>query len=742
MEEERLLEEDQEFSLEDIMKEFGSQSDEPIPEELLEEMESEEAEKEVEEENAPSVTADTIRIDVVEQAEEQTASVTADTIRMDVTALEQVPAASVTTDTIRLDVDEVASVAADTACLDVEKNSPSVTSDTIRLDVEQLSEQPEEEAAAPAEQPQESADPFAEGWEPEYEQPIAEYVPPRPILMHPRSRLKELKSKLVAGPEKLYYKLMEKGVGKLQAAIFFSILVVVISAIATCMDAFGMVSPNRMKLLAFGQFMAMLIAALLGSNQLLEGFGDLLRKRFTLNTLLIVSFLLCCIDGVICLYELPKATEPRIPCCAAFALQMIMALWSTYQNRTTLMGQMDTMRKATHLNSIVLEPAYYEGNGGLLRSEGEVEDFMDHYRDRSKLDKVLSVYALVAVIVSLLLGITAGVLHGVSMGLQVAAVTILAAVPASIFVTISRPMAILERRLHKLGAVLCGWRGIVGLSQKAVFPLTHEDLCPTGSVKLNGVKFYTDRDSDETIAYCAALCNADGGALAPVFNALLESRNGIRYEVANFNAYGDGGIGGEINAEPVLVGTLPFLQKMGVDVPEGMKVKHAVGISVDGELCGLFAIAYEKVRASNAGLGTLTGYRKLRPILVTDDFMMTDEFIRSKFGANPKRVICPDQQTRMELQSKKPSEESPVLALSTGNGFAPFAYCATGARALKRAATLGVIVHLIGGILGMGIMGVLAVLGAGQLLTPTHLFLYQIVWMVPGLLITEWTRTI
>ena len=721
MEEERLLEEDQEFSLEDIMKEFGGSSDEPIPEEILKEMESEEPAQAQEEENAPSVTTDTIRLDALDQVEEAAPSVTADTIRLDVITPAEEPAPSVTTDTIRMDA------------VQLPKSTVS--------DAEPIEEK--EEVVAPiAEEKQESQEPFADGWEPEYEQPIAEYVPPRPILVHPRSRLKELKSKLVAGPEKLYYKLMERGVGKLQAAMFFSILVLAISVIATCMDAFGMVSANRMKLLAFGQFMAMLVAALLGSNQLLEGFGDLLRKRFSLNTLLIASFLLCSADGIICLKELPKTTDPRIPCCAAFALQMIMSLWSTYQNRNTLMGQMDTMRKATHLNSIVMVPDYYEGNGGLLRSEGQVEDFMDQYNKPSKLDRVLSVYALVTLGVSLVLGVIAGVLHGVSMGVQVAAVTILAAVPASMFVVITRPMSILEHRLHKLGAVLCGWRGVMGFAKKSVFPLTHEDLCPIGSVKLNGVKFYTDRDSDETIAYCAALCRADGGALAPVFDALLDSRNGIHYEVVNFNAYGSGGIGGEINAEPVLVGTLPFLRKMGVEVPEGMKVKHAVGISVDGELCGLFAITYDKVRASNAGLGTLTSYRKLRPILVTDDFMMTDEFIRSKFGANPKKVISPDQQVRAELQGKKPGEENPALALSTGDGFAPFAYCATGARALKRSATLGVIIHMIGGILGMAIMGILAVLGAGELLTPTHLFLYQIVWMVPGLLITEWTRTI
>ena len=44
--------------------------------------------------------------------------------------------------------------------------------------------------------------------------------------------------------------------------------------------------------------------------------------------------------------------------------------------------------------------------------------------------------------------------------------------------------------------------------------------------------------------------------------------------------------------------------------------------------------------------------------------------------------------------------------------------------------------------LGIGVMLTLTLLGALDLLTPANLFLYELVWMVPGLLITEWTRSI
>ena len=125
--------------------------------------------------------------------------------------------------------------------------------DTIRLEnVEELAEkarlaqqekqeQPEVREEAPA------AEPFSDAWQPEYEQPMGEYVPPQPIIFHPRSRLRELKRKLVAGPERRYYEINEIGFGKLQIAIFLSCLVVLLSVASVVLYEMGMVQENRMR---------------------------------------------------------------------------------------------------------------------------------------------------------------------------------------------------------------------------------------------------------------------------------------------------------------------------------------------------------------------------------------------------------------------------------------------------------------------------------------------------------------
>lgn len=685
------MENNQDFDLEDILKEFG---DHP----------------ESEEPSEPAGQMPELRFDDPETEEEPAASAEAEAepaepLESEVSAEE--PVEQPLSDTLDFGPEQT-------------PEAPEVTDEpTIVVD---LSEELPKEDPKPA-----VAEPAFE---------VEEEFIPAPIVFTPRSRLKELKKQLVAGPERRYYELTEMGIGKLQAALLVNVLVVLICAGVTALFALNLVPENRIKLVVFSQVLAMLISALLGSSLMLDSLGDLLKGRFTVNTLLTLTFAACLIDSVFCLKEL------RVPCCAAFSLEMTMAMWARLQKHNTEMAQMDTMRKAVRLHGIVRVENYYEGKDGLLRKEGEVSDFMDTYQKMPAPEVVQSVYAVLSLLVCIGISVFAGMLHGLSMGVQILSTSLLVAVPASFFVSISRPMAILETRLHMVGTVLCGWEGVKDLCGKAVFPISDLDLFPQGSTKLNGVKFYGQRNPDEVVSYTTSVIHAAGGGLVPVFDQLLKSRSGQLYSVHSFRNYGDGGIGGEVEGLPVLVGTMSFLQDMGVEIPEGTMVSQAVYAAVDGELCAVYAISHAKMRSAAAGLVTLCGYRKLKPLKLSGDFMMTESFLRSKFNVKTSRIAFPDRDTCQKLQQHPIDPDEPVLALTTREELVSVAYAITGARTLRQATKLGVIIHLIGGTLGLLIMLVLGYLGSTQLLTPANILLYQLIWAVPGLLVTEWARIV
>lgn len=632
--------------------------------------------------------------------------------------------------------------------------NPAFAEDTIRLDgvakaahteVNSLEETvtftpvnapaEEEEHFTPPTPEAPKVEPFSDDWEPEYEQPIAEYVPPQPIIFRPRSRLQELKRKLVAGPEKRYYQLMEQGTVKLQLAVAANFVVFMLSAAVLFLYTSGVIGAGRVKFVIFSQLLFLLISAALGSYQLLAGLGDLFRGRFSLNSLLVFSLAACITDSVVCLMQL------RVPGCAAFNLSMTMSLWGQLQSRNIEMGQTDTMRKATRLDGVVSVPNYMDGRPGYLMKEGHVEDFMDHYKERSTPETVQSVYAVIALLCAAGIGVAAGMLQGTEQGIQAFSATLLVAVPPSFFIAVTRPMAILERRLHKHGVVLCSWKGVKLLSKRGVFPLRDDDMFPAESVKLNGLKFYGKRSPDDIVSYAAALIEAGGGVLVPLFSGMREARAGFRYEAQDLHIY-EGGIGAVVDGESVLAGSLSFMQNMGVDMPDGARVNQAVYVAVDGALCAVFAVSYGKSKNVAHALTTLCAYRGLTPVMLTRDFMLTESFLHAKFGVNTHRIAFPDHKTKEELLAITPDEVDAVPALTTHEGMLGAAYAVTGSRALRSATNVGVGVHLFGGILGILMMLVLILVHAEYLLTPTNILLYEIVWLVPALLVTEWTRTV
>jgi cation transport ATPase len=609
--------------------------------------------------------------------------------------------------------------------------------DTIRLDqirkaVKSATVTEDTVPFQPVEQAEE--EPYVKTWEPAYEETPEEFAAQQPIIFRPKNRLRELRQKLVDGPERRYYALSEVGTAKLQASIFLHILLLMVALGGVVLYAMNLVGDSRMRLLIFTQLLSMLLSGLLGCYRMMEGIGSIFKGRFTLKSLLAFTFLACCIDGVRCLGSL------QMPGCAVFCLQMLMAQLAEKQSREAEMAMMDTLRKATNLYSVYKVEDYHEGRPGYATGEGQVEDFMEHYAKPSAPEKAVHVFALLTLLAGAAVGVYAAMTYGPDQGIRFGTTVLLAGAPAGVFFSMVRPLAVLEKRLHKLGTVLCGWKGIRQEKKAAFFPLTHEDLFPAGSIKLNGVKYYGSASPDTVVAYTASLIAEDGGCLTDLFLHTMESRGGYKFHVENFRCYENGGIGGELGGESVLVGTLGFMRHMGVEMPQNLRLPHAVCTAIDGTLCGVFALAYNRTKGAAAAMQSLCDHGKLRPILVGNDFVLTESFLKSKFRAKARRVVFPERDVREALAVKELPREGNVIALSVREGLAQKGFAVTGARVLRSAWKAGAIVHIFAGALGVAMIAALAVTGSDWLISPQNLLLYNLLWLIPGWLITEWTR--
>lgn len=550
-----------------------------------------------------------------------------------------------------------------------------------------------------------------------------------------RSKLQLLKSKLIAGPEKRYYDLSEIGVGRLQAAILIQMAITGICfAVAVLLDM-KLVPDNRLRLVIFSQVLAMLVSALIGSELIMDAVGDLFRGKFGINFLLVVTLLACAADAVVCLFTL------KVPCCGAFALEMTFALLGRLYSRITEMSQMDTLRKATRLVGLSKKPDYLGKNPAVLRTEGDLDDFWDTYRKSSTPEKIQNIFGFVALIVSLMIAAMGAVLYGPSMAFQALSVCLMVSVPAAAFISQTRPAMLLEKRLHMVGTVLCGWQGVKRLKGKAYFPVTDEDIFPSNTTKVNGVKFYGVRKSEDVISYTGSVLIEAESGLAPVFMKLMENRRCNEQAVLNFQDFGNG-YAGEVRGEPVYVGDHDFLVSMGVDVPTGTAVAQGVYAAISGKLVAVYAMSYAKMRSSAAGLVSLGGARKIIPVMLTRDFMVTPAFLAEKFGVRTNRIFFPPVEVKHQLLQVQADPMAPVGALTTRTDLVSYVYAVSGASALAGTCTMGLVLSLLCGILGLLIMCALVYLGASDLLTPLRLMLYELIWLIPTWLITEWTKTV
>lgn len=573
-----------------------------------------------------------------------------------------------------------------------------------------------------------SAAPYTTNWEPEYDRPMGEYVPQEPIIFPTKKHPKKLEETA----QQQYEQLNDSTLSQLRAGILLH-LILFFAAAGTAF-LYHQVDGQKMKFMILGQVLVLLLSALVGYKRLLDGVTDMFHRKFRLNSLLVVTLVVCWIDGLLCLKSL------RLPFTAIFSLQMLMAQCAQYQRLQTKLSQLDTLRKASDLSAVVKYSNYYKNQPAYQAVQRQPQNWNLDMEDSGP-EKRLCFYGLTVVALGALLALATALLYGAAEGVRVYAATLLAALPATAFICFQRPLSTLEKRMHKLGTVLLGWKGVQHIEKQGYYPLSHQDLFPSNHVKLNGVRFYGERNPNTVVSYVSALMKADGGSLSGPFEQLRSSRNARICKVEDLTSY-PGGVGGQIDGLSVIAGTLEFIENMGVELSEVSRIPHAVYAAVNQSLCAVVAVNFSRSKSSAAGLRTLCDSSHVRPILVDCDFAMTGYFLEQKLGVDTRRMQFPDCMTRMTLAEKKLPEEPPVIGLATRTGLAQRAFVVTGGAALRSAWRYGAAVHILGGGIGFLAVTLLALSKAVALLTPYNLLLYGFVWMIPGLLVADWTRNV
>ena len=515
--------------------------------------------------------------------------------------------------------------------------------------------------------------------------------------------------------------------------LFLSILLAIVSGALAYFASYSLGSYDftaNADVFSKALLIIMVVQAFIAFDVMLRGVRAVLRLRYDHASMLVVLTLACAVDAVLAI------RAGRIPFCPAVTLQLSMALLGEYSMG---LAKVRTLKAACSMNepkAAVREEKAWHGEDCIFRSEGHPETFVRELEIPDAGSRIMRIYAPILTLVTLGLSVLS-MLQAEDSFLWAWTALMIASFPVGIFLSFSRPFAAQARRLSRAGAAIGGWFGARMLGGEAGIAIEDADLFPPQNVTLNGMKIYSDRSVSQIIGFANAVVQTAGSGLAPLFEEIMHNQNGRHYGVDTFRRYEGGGLGAEIRGDVILMGSLGFMKLMRVHMPEGARVKQAVYLSVNGELAAVFALSYAPATNVKASLQAISHCAGLTPILATRDFMITPQFLKHRYKLSPDRIEFPTVEERARLSSPDAIQEPKQGALLSRPSFACFSMAVAGARAARSAAIAAIAVAFTASIMGLLVLFFLTFIGSTLAVSSWNLLLYTILWLLPELLITS-----
>ena len=436
----------------------------------------------------------------------------------------------------------------------------------------------------------------------------------------------------------------------------------------------------------------------------------------------VLTQLLCCVCGMV------TGSTLATPYAAAGALLVVSCQWGLYL-------EAETRRSAWHLLELNGQPPYMASvtAAGVCRQLGRTEGF---YRLTAKDDParlwqnyVLPLLLSAAVVLSGVVCLTGQRMNDFP---WVLTSLVTAGMGISIPLTGVLPLFYLSRRLGRSGCAAAGYAGARALSRPNRLILTDDDLFPSGTVSLNGYKVFGEERS-RAVSYAASVAKAAGSSLTPLLERQLTAEGGFHLPVDGLRFCEEGGVEATIRGETVLLGSAYFMKKRKVALPRDMKLPTGAFLAVDGVLTAVFAIKYQPSRNAEWALRTLRRFR-ITPVLAVRGGNVTPGLIKRKFGVDAKPVY-PDVSTRLALAELARQQGETPYAVICREGLLPLVEAVAGSRRAVKAVRTATVLSYLGALAGIALAYYLTSIGNFALLTPLAMVLYQLLWLLPTLLL-------
>lgn len=533
----------------------------------------------------------------------------------------------------------------------------------------------------------------------------------------------------------------KKGLAFLHTRTFLSLLWLLPQLYLALAPGLGLFLPpplaGNLPLMAQVSAAMLCVSALLAADALAWGAGCLVRLRLENETVLLLVVAAALADALT--ISALGIQEAGLPFCAVASVCLFFALWGRLLKRRGLWKSCRAAAGAAEPYLVTLDEKVWDGRDSFTKWAGTVEGYGSQVQDTDGVQRAYHLAAPLILICAALFALLASVgRREPQLFFRFLSVTLTAGCGFAAFLSFPMPFSSLSHRLAKLGAALGGWDGVGWRGKNQGVILTDADLFPPGSVTLNGIKLIGDASLETSLAYTATLIRETGSGLAKPFSDMLRAKGGLCRKVSQVMCH-EGGVTGTIAGQAVTVGSGAFMELMGVDMPQGLKIKTAVFCAVDGVLCAIFALNYTLHPAIATAVDVLVD-GGLDPILATRDFLVIPDMLRQRFKLPVDKMEFPNLDRRRELSSKRREHERTITAVLCREGLGPYAEAVVGSKRLLGAVRFGLLFDLLGAAVGLVLSFYLCLARAFASLTPGTVLVFLLLWLVPAILISGWVN--
>lgn len=369
-----------------------------------------------------------------------------------------------------------------------------------------------------------------------------------------------------------------------------------------------------------------------------------------------------------------------------------------------------------------------------------LNDFLRYTFSSDLADKycriAVPIVALLALLVSVFLSLlrSEALESALCYGVSIFALFFSAAACASITLVSNLPMDTGTKRYVRNGGLLLGYQSVDDFFDVNTVMVDVTTLFPEGSAKLHSIQVIGESRIEESLQYAASLTKHAGSILKDLFAGAIMAEQQLILSVENY-AYEDGkGIGGWLDNKRVLLGTREMMLEHSIaGLPAYSKESEltaggneALYLSVSGTVSALFIIRLDSSRSIKRWLHELERER-IYLLVRCNDALLSQRRIAKMFGFSEEllKMIPARLESDFEAETQSLNDANPSMVCA---GRLPgFVQTIVGAKRIRRAAMLGVVLQAASACLGLLYVLIFLIIGAHEDLSGGILLVFHLI---------------